>query len=163
MAAEAWAPSVQAGSSSAAAGSSTAAEATPSSDKPVRVLVVGSDRRVRSGLAGLLVLDPSIELSGVAVDVASAIDRCEFTQPDVVLVDPHLPDVPDGVSLVRSVRRLLPGVRIINVCVADDDDPAGEFDVRLHVMDTPGRVVDLVTDRDRHGAGDPGTDGGHDT
>ena len=117
------------------------------SDKPVRVLVVGSDRRLRSGLAGLLVLDPSIELSGIAVDVASAIDRCESTQPEVVLVDPHLPDVPDGVSLVRAVRRMLPAARIINVCVADDDDPDGEFDVRLHVMDAPARVIDIVTER----------------
>jgi chemotaxis response regulator CheB len=117
--------------------------------KPVRVLVVGSDRRLRSGLAGLLVLDPSIELSGVAVDVASAIDSCQCAQPDVVLVDPHLPDVPDGISLVRAVRRLLPDARIINVCVADDDDPDGEFDVRLHAMDAPGRVVDIVTERGR--------------
>ena len=122
--------------------------AVSASEAPVRVLVVGSDRRIRSGLAGLLVLDPSVELSGVAVDVASAMDSCRFLQPDVVLVDPHLPDMPDGVSLVRSVRRLLPGVRIINVCVADDDDTEGEFDVRLHVMDAPGRVVDLVTSRE---------------
>lgn len=128
--------------------------ATPSPDRPVRVLVVGSDRRIRSGLAGLLVLDPSIELSGVAVDVASAIDRCECTQPDVVLVDPHLPDVPDGVALVRAVRRLLPTARIINVCIADDDDPDGEFDVRLHVMDAPARVVDIVTERLPHGGQD---------
>jgi chemotaxis response regulator CheB len=131
--------------------------AAPSPDKPVRVLVVGSDRRLRSGLAGLLVLDPSIELSGVAVDVASAIDRCECTQPDVVLVDPHLPDVPDGLALVRAVRRLLPDARIINVCVADDDDPAGAFDVRLHAMDAPARVVDLVTDREPHA--DPASPG----
>jgi hypothetical protein len=64
-------------------------------------------------------------------------------------VDPHLPDVPDGLTLVRSVRRLLPGVRIINVCVADDDDPDGEFDVRLHAMDSPAHIVDLVTARTR--------------
>jgi len=117
-------------------------------DVPVRVLVVGSDRRLRSGLAGLLVLDPSVELSGVAVDVAGAIDCCQGVMPpDVVLVDPHLPDVPDGLALVGAVRRLLPSARIINVCVADDDDPDAAFDVRLHMMDAPGRVVDLVTDR----------------
>ncbi len=135
----------------AAAGSST--PEAPSPDRPVRVLVVGSDRRIRSGLAGLLVLDPSIELSGVAVDVASAIDRCQGTQPDVVLVDPHLPDVPDGMALVRAVRRLLPAARIVNVCVAEDDDPDGEFDVRLHVTDGPLRIVDIVTDR--HGSAAP--------
>ena len=129
----------------------------PAPDRPVRVLVVGSDRRIRSGLAGLLVLDPSIELSGVAVDVASAIDRCQGTHPDVVLVDPHLPDVPDGVALVRAVRRLLPEARIVNVCVAEDDDPDGEFDVRLHVMDGPMRVVDIVTDR--HGSAAGGSPG----
>lgn len=124
-----------------------AARSAHPSDKPVRVLVVGSDRRLRGGLAGLLVLDPSIELSGIAVDVASAIDGCESTRPEVVLVDPHLPDVPDGISLVRAVRRMLPTARIINVCVADDDDPDGEFDVRLHAMDAPTRVIDIVTER----------------
>lgn len=115
------------------------------SEKPVRVLVVGSDRRIRSGLAGLLVLDPSIELSGIAVDVAGALDCCKEKPPDVVLVDPHLPDVPDGVALVGAVRRLLPTARVISVCVADDDDPDGEFDVRLHSTDDPGHIVSLVT------------------
>jgi response regulator RpfG family c-di-GMP phosphodiesterase len=113
-------------------------------DRPVRVLVVGSDRRIRSGLAGLLMLDPSIELSGVAVDVAGPLDCCRSTSPDVVLVDPHLPDVPDGVALVGAVRRMIPTARIISVCVADDDDPDEEFDVRLHSSDDPGRIVSLV-------------------
>ena len=124
-------------------------------ERPVRVLVVGSDRRIRSGLAGLLVLDPSIELSGMAVDVAGAIDCCEASQPDVVLVDPHLPEVPDGLALVSAVRRLLPAARIINVCVADDDDPDAAFDVRLHVMDAPGHVVDIVADRGPSPTGRP--------
>jgi DNA-binding NarL/FixJ family response regulator len=127
----------------------TTTQPTQPSDKPVKVLVVGSDRRIRSGLAGLLVLDPSIELSGVAIDVAAAIDCCRNAPPDVVLVDPHLPDVPDGVALVGAVRRLLPTARIISVCVADDDDPDTEFDVRLHSTDDPGRIVSLVTERDR--------------
>ncbi|MFI5292476.1 MAG: response regulator transcription factor [Candidatus Limnocylindrales bacterium] len=118
-----------------------------SPDRPVRVLVVGSDRRLRSGLAGLLLLDPSIELAGVAIDVASALDDCHVAQPDVVLVDPHLPDVPDGLALVAAVRRLLPATRIVNVCVAEDDDPDSAFDVRLHCFDDPGLIVDIVADR----------------
>jgi chemotaxis response regulator CheB len=113
-------------------------------ERPVRVLVVGNDRRIRSGLVGLLVLDPSIELSGIAVDVAGALACCRETPPDVVLVDPHLPDVPDGVTLVTAVRRLLPTARVVSVCVADDDDPDDEFDVRLHATDDPGRIMDLV-------------------
>jgi DNA-binding NarL/FixJ family response regulator len=42
-----------------------------------------------------------------------ALDVVRATRPDVVVVDPRLPEVDNGVSFLRRLRRVAPEVRVL--------------------------------------------------
>ncbi|MGK3954373.1 LuxR C-terminal-related transcriptional regulator [Microbacterium sp. I2] len=65
-------------------------------DSAVRVLIVDDHSIFRSGLRADL--DPSIEVAGEAADVAAAVEAIARTQPDVVLLDVHLPSGEAGAA-----------------------------------------------------------------
>jgi len=70
----------------------------------VRVLIVEDHRVVAEGLQALLEDDPGIEVCQIAGSVAEAIDVASATQPDVVLLDYHLPDG-SGAEAAARIRR----------------------------------------------------------
>jgi DNA-binding NarL/FixJ family response regulator len=67
---------------------------------------------VRAELAG------RVEIVGEAVDVESAVEGIRRTQPDVVLLDVHLPGG-GGRAVIESVRTTLPGVVFLALSVSD--------------------------------------------
>lgn len=79
----------------------------------VRLLVVDADRRVRGSLAGLLDLADHVEVVGSAGHARAALDECEACRPDAVIIDPRLPDLPDGIAFIRRLRAERPEVRVI--------------------------------------------------
>lgn len=79
---------------------------------PCRVIVVDADRRVRRDLAGLVDLGEGFACVGVAADPGSALDLIRRLEPDVVVLDPRLPDVDAGLALVSQIRRES-GARIV--------------------------------------------------
>jgi DNA-binding NarL/FixJ family response regulator len=83
---------------------------TPSSP---RVVIVDADRRVMQSLADLLAVSGEIAVVGGAGDVRSALELVEQKQPDVVLIDPRLPDVAAGMALVGGLSRARPDLRIV--------------------------------------------------
>jgi DNA-binding NarL/FixJ family response regulator len=86
---------------------------------PIRVVVVDADRRVRSAIGTLLGLAEGLELTGSVGHVAAALAVLESTPVDVLLVDPKLPDVADGLGLVGVVRARWPGTRIVVLTWSD--------------------------------------------
>jgi DNA-binding NarL/FixJ family response regulator len=48
-----------------------------------------------------------------AGQVGPALDLAFDHQPDVVIVDPRLPEVDGGIALITRLRAVLPGVRIL--------------------------------------------------
>lgn len=78
-----------------------------------RVVIVDADRRVQQSLADLLGLTGSVAVVGRAGDVRAALEEVERTDPDVVLVDPRLPDVEAGTALVSGMVRARPSLRVI--------------------------------------------------
>lgn len=78
-----------------------------------RVAIVDADRRVRSSLSELLRVSGQIEVVGTAGDVRGALELVEREQPDMVLVDPRLPDVDAGAALMSSLARAWPETRIV--------------------------------------------------
>ena len=78
-----------------------------------RVVVVDADHRVRASLAGLLDLGEHLEVVGQAGDVGAALAICQTTRPEVVVVDPRLPDVDGGLALITVLRRRVPGIRVL--------------------------------------------------
>ena len=78
-----------------------------------RVVIVDADRRVQQSLSDLLSVSGEVSVVGRAGDVRSALREVEEFDPDVVLVDPRLPDVDAGIALIRGLRRARPNLRIV--------------------------------------------------
>lgn len=95
---------------------------TPSLD--TRVVIVDADRRVQQSLADLLTLTGQITVVGRAGDVRAALEEVERLHPDVVLVDPRLPDIEAGSALVTGMARAWPTMRIVLTGWSDTDGRA---------------------------------------
>ena len=89
----------------------------------VRVVLIDADDRVRESLCGLLCIGDRLEVVGSTGELGQAVDLVRATQPDVVLIDPRLTDVDDGVSFIERIRAAAPGVHVLVLTAAE---PAGE-------------------------------------
>ena len=93
--------------------------ASPRYDGPLRVLVVDADDRVRESLTGLLAIGGRCMVVASAGQVGPALDLAIDHQPDVVIIDPRLPEVDGGMALITSLRAQLPNVRILAMSWSD--------------------------------------------
>ena len=85
--------------------------------KPKRRLVLVEDHRIfRAGVRSEL--DPRIEVVGEAATVADAIPLIRDLDPDVVLLDVHLPDG-NGAAVIGAVAADRPGVKFLALSVSD--------------------------------------------
>jgi DNA-binding NarL/FixJ family response regulator len=87
----------------------------------VRVLLADDQALFREALATLLSARPEVTVVGEAGDGAEALGRCAALQPDVVLMDLHMP-VLDGIAATRRLRVEQPGVRVLALTTFDDDE-----------------------------------------
>ena len=87
----------------------------------VRVLVVDDQALFREALVTLLGARPEVEVVGEAGDGQQALERAAALQPDVVLMDLHMP-VLDGIAATRRLRVEQPGVRVLALTTFDDDE-----------------------------------------
>lgn len=94
-------------------------EPGPRSDDPLRVLVVDSDDRVRESLTGLLAIGGRVVVVGSAGHPGQAIGLVVDQRPDVVIVDPRLPEVDAGLAFIRELRVRCPDVRILAMSWSD--------------------------------------------
>jgi DNA-binding NarL/FixJ family response regulator len=85
----------------------------------VRVVLVDDHRLFRSGVRAEL--GPDIDVLGEAEDVETGIAIVLATQPDVVLLDVHLPGG-GGVEVLRAVLATAPAIRFLAVSVSDAAD-----------------------------------------
>jgi DNA-binding NarL/FixJ family response regulator len=92
---------------------------SPRFDGPLRVLVVDADDRVRESLTGLLAIGGRCMVVASAGQVGTALDLAIDHQPDVVIVDPRLPEVDGGIALIARLRADLPDVRILAMSWSD--------------------------------------------
>ena len=89
----------------------------------LRVLVVDADDRVRESLAGLLAIGDRVTVVGTAGFAGPALDLAVDMQPDVVIVDPRLPEVDGGIDFIARLRGLAPHVRILAMSWSDTLEP----------------------------------------
>lgn len=86
-----------------------------------RVVIVDADRRVLQSLSDLLGVTGEVDVVGRAADVRAALEEVERVHPDVVLVDPRLPDVDAGMALIGGMRRAWPSMRVVTTGWGDAD------------------------------------------
>lgn len=91
------------------------------SGPPLRVLVAEDQKVVRDGLVLLLGMLPGIEVVGAAVDGDDAVRQALELEPDVVLMDLHMPRC-DGVEATRRLVQVQPGVHIVVLTSYSDDE-----------------------------------------
>ena len=80
-----------------------------------RLLVVDADDRTRESMVGILGIRHRFTVIGSTGQVSEAIAIVRDQRPDVVIIDPRLPDVPGGVALIRRMRVIHPTVHILAV------------------------------------------------
>jgi len=88
-------------------------EADPEPSVPLRVLVVDADDRVRESLTGLLGIGTQVVVVGSAGQPGPALDLAEAATPDVVIVDPRLPEVDGGLAFITGLRARVPSARVL--------------------------------------------------
>jgi DNA-binding NarL/FixJ family response regulator len=88
-------------------------------DGPLRVLVVDADDRVRESLTGLLAIGGRCMVVASAGQAGPAFDLAIDSAPDVVIVDPRLPEVDSGMAFIARLRAHLPTVRILAMSWSD--------------------------------------------
>jgi DNA-binding NarL/FixJ family response regulator len=94
----------------------------------LRVVVVDADDLIRQTVAALLGIGDRIEVVGLAGQTGPAMDIVINVRPDVVLVDPRLPDLQGGFDFIRRLRDLAPRVRVLVVCSPESLDVAALAD-----------------------------------
>ncbi len=86
----------------------------------IRLLVVDDHTLFRRGLVALLASDPSLRVVGEAADAVEAVRRAAELQPDLVLLDNHLPGA-TGVQALPGLREAAPDARIALLTVSEDE------------------------------------------
>jgi two-component system nitrate/nitrite response regulator NarL len=78
-----------------------------------RTAIIDADRRVQQSLAEVLRLTGRVRVVGCAGDVRQGLELVEREHPDVVIVDPRLPDLAAGESFLSGVRLAWPATQIV--------------------------------------------------
>lgn len=87
----------------------------------IRILVVDDHTLFRRGLTALLQREPQFEVVGDAADAGEAQRRAQALQPDVILLDNHLPGV-NGVDALPALIEAAAGARVIMLTVSEDEN-----------------------------------------
>lgn len=86
---------------------------------PIRLLVVDDHNLFRRGLIALLAQDRRFSVVGEAGDAAQALIAVRQLQPDLVLLDNHMPGV-HGVHAVADLKAAHPGLRVLMLTVSEN-------------------------------------------
>jgi DNA-binding NarL/FixJ family response regulator len=87
----------------------------------VRVVLADDQAAVREGLALLLETLSGIELAASAADGEAAVDAVGRTDPDVALLDLHMPGI-GGIEATRRIRAGHPRTQVVVLTTYADDD-----------------------------------------
>jgi len=97
-------------------------EPAPGTVSPLRVLVVDADDRVRESLTGLLGIGHDVIVVGSAGEPGAALELVGTAAPDLVVIDPRLPEVDGGLAFIDRLRVAAPHVRVLVLGQTDCPD-----------------------------------------
>lgn len=87
----------------------------------VSVLIADDHPVVRDGLRSMLETDQAVELLAEASDGEQAVSLAGEHQPDVVVMDLHLPKL-DGITATRQIVERDPHIAVLVLTMLDDDE-----------------------------------------
>ena len=97
-----------------------AMEHRPRSVKPTKVVLVDDQPLFLELAKTLLAKDPRVAVVGEATGVKSAVPLIKKLEPDLVLIDVHLPDM-NGFEAAKMLLASNPGLRLI--LTSSQDEP----------------------------------------
>ena len=86
----------------------------------IRLLVIDDHTLFRRGLTALLARDAQLQIVGDAADAGEGQRKARELQPDVILLDNHLPGV-NGVDALPALREAAPAAHILMLTVSEDE------------------------------------------
>jgi DNA-binding NarL/FixJ family response regulator len=89
--------------------------------EPLHVVIADDHPVFLGGLRALLSTEPTIEVVGEASTGAEAVTLASELQPDVVVMDLHMPDL-DGVAATKHITQDSPRIAVLVLTMFDDDD-----------------------------------------
>jgi len=78
----------------------------------IRIMVVDNRTSNRRGLKALLAFEPRISIVGEAADGTEAVQLVGEEQPDLVLMDIHMPGM-DGLKATQKIKSSWPAVKVV--------------------------------------------------
>ncbi len=87
---------------------------------PLRLLVVDDHSLFRRGLVALLAQDGRFEVVGQAADSGEAVRCARRDQPDLILLDNHMPGV-RGVDAIAGLKEAAPDTHILMLTVSENE------------------------------------------
>jgi DNA-binding NarL/FixJ family response regulator len=88
---------------------------------PIRVLIADDHPLFRDGLTAMLQAGDDTELAGAATDGLQAVELALHSQPDVVVMDLHMPGM-DGIEATRRIVADSPHIAVLVLTMFDDDE-----------------------------------------
>ena len=78
----------------------------------IRIIIVDNRASNRRGLKALLAFEPRILIIGEAGDGREAVHLVGKDQPDLVLMDVHMPDM-DGLKATQKIKSTWPKIKVV--------------------------------------------------
>ena len=91
------------------------------SGHPIRVMLVDDHDDFRRGLEALLSASDTCDVVGEAVDGRTAVTQALALQPDVILMDLHMPQL-NGMEATAQIVRSSPHIGVVVLTMMEDDD-----------------------------------------
>jgi len=95
-------------------------EEKQSRGESLRIVLVDDHSLFRAGIASLLSMRKGMEVVGQAESGEQAVELAREMNPDLVLMDVHMPGI-GGIVAARQIRSELPQIKVVMLTVSDQD------------------------------------------
>jgi PAS domain S-box-containing protein len=92
----------------------------------IRVVLADDHHIIRQGLAGLLRMEPDIDVVGEASNGAQAINLARSLRPNVVVMDVSMPVV-NGIEATMEIHRDFPEIKVIGLSMHEEAELSAEI------------------------------------